>query len=140
VGRDALIVSPDGRVSGCYLPREEWRAQGLDLDVGALAGGGGLCLDDTAVQRVRELVLAKPRCRECFCRWSCAGGCHVHETPPGCPEVYSDFCVQTRIITACSLLDEMGLGGRVEPLLADRAALDVLSLQESDRLVSWRDG
>jgi len=140
VGQDALIVSPDGRVSGCYLRREEWRARGLDLDLGTIRGDGSLCLDQGAVQRMRRVVFDKPRCDGCFCRWSCAGGCHVSQTYPGCPEEYTDFCVQTRIITVCTLLAALGLEDRAEPMLDDHAALEALAHQDSDLLVNWNGG
>ena len=34
VGRDALIVSPDGMVDACYLLEESWRSTGLDMRMG----------------------------------------------------------------------------------------------------------
>ena len=36
VGHDALIASPDGRISACYLPEREWQERGLDLHLGRL--------------------------------------------------------------------------------------------------------
>ncbi|MCP4687655.1 MAG: radical SAM protein, partial [Desulfobacterales bacterium] len=83
VGRDALIVSPNGRVNACYLPGEARRARGLDLSVGALSAEGDMIIDPGAVQRLRKLVREKPRCKRCYCRWTCAGGCHVNHSPPG---------------------------------------------------------
>jgi uncharacterized protein len=134
VGRDALIVSPDGRVSGCYLPQQAWKDRGLDLDVGWLSADGTMQLDDEAITRLRQMIIKKPRCEHCFCQWTCAGGCHVNHSYPGCSLVYDDFCIQTRLITACSLLQDLGFDQRVNGLLEDRAALQTLALQKSDRL------
>jgi len=132
VGKDALIVSPDGQISECYLQTAEWRVRGLNLVCGQVEPQRGIRLDFQAIQRMRFLVTEKPRCEHCFCKWSCAGGCHVNHSYPGCSESYDDFCIMTRIITACSLLRELGYEYLVESLLNDRSALVALSLQKSD--------
>ena len=132
VGNDALILHPDGRVSACYLLERDWQARGMDLNLGRLGGDMELAAGD--VERVRQLVSDKPRCENCYCRWSCAGGCHVNHSFPGCSLGYDDFCIQTRLITACSLLDGMGLGQMADELVANRAEMERLALQPSDRL------
>ncbi len=134
VGKDTLIVSPDGRISSCYLPQSAWRERGLDLDVGRIAEDGKVIIDNDALLRLRHLVEDKPRCTNCFCRWRCSGGCHVSHTYPGCSLRYEDFCLQTRLLTACKLLEEMGQGQRAENLLASQAAMEALAMQPSDRI------
>ena len=133
VGNDSLIVLPDGRVCACYLPAREWEARGLDLELGRLTSDGAMNLDLGAAARLRRLVRDKPRCRSCFCRWSCAGGCYVDHSFPGCPETYDGFCIQTRLITTCSLLWELGYGDLVESFLRDRRAMERLAMQPSDQ-------
>ncbi len=134
VGRDALIVSPNGRVSGCYLPEEVWRARGLDLTVGTLRADGDMIIDMESVRRLRTLVRDKPRCKRCFCRWTCAGGCHVSHSPPGCSEDYNDFCIQTRVIMAWDLLNHLGLKAIADDLLGAPAAMSALAGSPEDRL------
>jgi uncharacterized protein len=134
VGNDAAILSPDGRISSCYLLERQWQARGLDMNIGRQANGGAIAIDPEAVNRLRNLVTQKPRCRHCFCRWTCAGGCHVSETCPGGPENYTDFCVQTRIVTACFLLDRLGLPDATDNLLADKNAMHRLAFQKDDTL------
>ncbi|MCX6616937.1 MAG: radical SAM protein [Acidobacteria bacterium] len=134
VGNDTLILSPEGRVSACYLPKQEWQARGLDLEMGRFTVQGAMELDRRAIERVRSLAAAKPRCAKCFCRWSCAGGCHVNQSFPGCPQAYNDFCIQTRLITACSLLAELGADSLADRLLDDRSAMEALALRTSDAL------
>jgi len=134
VGKDTLIVSPDGRVSSCYLPQQAWQNRGLDLDVGRLSPDGIMEIDFDAIHRLRRMIMDKPRCERCFCRWTCAGGCHVNHSYPGCSLAYDDFCIQTRIITACALLDDLGFGQITDQLLADRSAMEALALQFSDCL------
>jgi len=134
VGKDTLIVSPDGRISSCYLPQSIWREHGLDMDVGRIDQNGLVTIDQTAISRLRHLVTDKPRCTNCFCRWTCAGGCHVSHTYPGSSLHYEDFCIQTRLLTACKLLEEMGQEQVAESLLADKVAMETLALQTSDRI------
>ena len=137
VGNDTVIVSPDGRVSACYLPDAEWKRRGMDLDLGRLDGDGRMQLDPRAVARVRALATDKPRCVRCFCRWSCAGGCHVNHSYTGCPDTYDDFCILTRIITACHLLRDLGHDPCADALLEDRAAQEALGLRSTDCLQNW---
>jgi uncharacterized protein len=134
VGHDALILHPDGRVSACYLQEGDWRARGLDLNLGRFSAGGDMELPEANIRRVRQLAAPKPRCENCCCRWSCAGGCHVNHSFPGCSPAYDDFCIQTRLITACSLLDGLGLESMANDLVADPAEMRRLALRPSDRL------
>ncbi len=127
-----MIVSPDGRISACYLQAPDWRARGLDLDMGRIDSRGAVAIDDAAVERVRHLPLLKPRCKRCFCQWTCAGGCHVNETFAGCDLDYTPFCVQTRLITACLLLRDAGCGELADALLADRRAMERLAHHARD--------
>ena len=134
VGKDTAILSPDGRVSSCYLLRESWEKRGLDMDIGRFSDDGTMHLNMDSIERLRSLVKDKPRCEGCFCRWTCAGGCHVNHSYPGSPPQYTEFCIQTRLITACSLLDGLGMEQEMEKLLSDRAAMEALALAPSDRL------
>ena len=139
LGKDALIVSPDGRISACYLQQQDWQRRGLDLDVGQCADGR-MQIDLEAIASVRRIVLNKPRCERCFCHWTCAGGCHVNESYPGCASDYTDFCIQTRILTACSLLNDLGFQDFAERFCDDRHALERLALFSSDALEDWEGG
>ena len=132
VGTDAVIVSPDGRASACYLMPEDWEARGLDMDVGRFSESGAVTIDPDALTRARLLPMAKPRCERCFCQWTCAGGCHVNQTYPGSTTHYTDFCIQTRLVTACLLLRDLGRDDLVDELLANRQAMEALASHEWD--------
>ena len=134
VGKDALIVSPDGRISSCYLPRKAWVERGLDMDVGRLSERDGMRIDPDAIARLRGLARSKPRCERCFCQWVCSGGCHVHHSYPGSSLAYEPFCIQTRLLSACRLLEDMNLPHVAATLLADKKAMMALALQPSDCL------
>ncbi|RPJ44010.1 MAG: radical SAM protein, partial [Chloroflexi bacterium] len=59
VGKDAMIVTPDGAVHACYLLEEDWRKAGLDLTYGKVEPRPGEAAQFTeipgAVERIREL-------------------------------------------------------------------------------------
>jgi uncharacterized protein len=138
VGKDFVIVSPDGTLSACYLLQRDWEAQGLDLRLGYMDGRNGhaVHLDADAVHRIRRMnVHNKSLCAPCFCKWHCAGGCHVNHRvenlPPG---AYDRLCIQTRIITLRNILHAMG---RDDLALALLQALERAVCQASDLL---RDG
>ncbi len=132
VGSDAVVVSPDGTLNGCYLQPGDWRTRGMDMSLGRISTADGVEIRAEQVQYLRSMIVDKPRCRGCLCQWSCAGGCHVSNTYLNCPEEYVDFCVQTRLITACLLLEELGENALVDRLLDDRDAMLSLALHESD--------
>lgn len=132
VGQDTLIVSPDGRIGSCYLPQSVWRERGLDMNIGKINSEGKVGIDFDAIVRLRRLVTDKPRCKNCFCKYTCSGGCHVSHTYPDSSLQYEDFCIQTRLLTACNLLDEMEQKEAAESLLSNRNAMKALALQVSD--------
>ena len=63
-----------------------------------------------------------------------ADGCHVNHSFPGCSPGYDDFCIQTRLITACSLLDGLGLESMADEFALDQAEMQRLAVRPSDRL------
>jgi uncharacterized protein len=138
VGQDVAIVSPGGTIAACYLLRQEWEAKGFDLLLGRIEGGA-VSLDGNAVEATRGLnVWSKPLCEHCFCRWHCAGGCHVNHQHPNTASHYDDLCVQTRIISLCNILKAMGRDDLVPALLDGPGALEKAVWQAKDTIVDIR--
>jgi uncharacterized protein len=134
VGKDALIVSPDGAVDACYLLKKDWEKSGLDLRLGRL-NGKGFEIDPAALQSVRDLTVhQKPLCADCFCRYHCAGGCHVNHSTAAAPGEFDNLCVQTRLITIATLLRQIGQHALADAWLGDRDALEAAVWQKTDRL------
>jgi uncharacterized protein len=138
VGCDAFLVSPAGSVRSCYLPKQQWVQRGLDLELGQVLKTGGLRIDPVVVERLRGLAADRLRCRRCFCRWGCAGGCLVVETPPGHGLDYTDFCSQTRLIQAADLLEGLGRHDLADRLVQNPAWVAALMDQHDDRLEEQR--
>ena len=138
VGRDALIVSPDGAVNACYLPENQWRDRGLDLRLGHVdAATGRVEIDDEALERVRGLPgRDKPLCANCYCQYHCAGGCHVHHDTDGPPASYDDLCIATRLITADRLLRGLHLPEVSAECLRDAVSAATLAQNSDDRLLA----
>lgn len=136
VGHDALIVSPDGRVASCYLLAEDWERAGLDMHLGRVDPGGGLQIDAAAVQRLRDTfqVDNRPRCADCFCRFHCGGGCHVHHDTNGGALAADPVCVQTRLITVGLMVRGLGHEAHLQRWLADDAGRAAVAARVNDRL------
>lgn len=135
VGRDALIVGPSDTINGCYLQKDDWESKGMDLSLGKIDSNGHVTLDFSSVERVRRYVADKPRCIDCFCRYSCAGGCHVHNTFPGSSKERTDFCRQTRILQAYHLLLTLGIDRLANEFIQSREAVQDLADHCCDALV-----
>ncbi len=140
VGRDTAIVSPDGRVSACYMLAEDWEARGLDLALGAVQPDGTLALARPALERVRALTTHGERCRRCLARWHCAGGCHVSQSPAERSTPGNAFCTTARLMSACALLERLGQADEARRLATDRVAFEALAFRASDRLRDFGKG
>jgi uncharacterized protein len=137
VGKDTAIVSPGGRISSCYLMPERWNKAGLDLDFGLFVKNGGLTIEQEKIDAIRSMVENKPRCIRCFCQWSCAGGCHVGITYPGSSLEYDNFCRQTRLISAFTLLENLGLQKNIDELTLTPKSLQNIVNQDSDKIQAF---
>lgn len=133
-GQDVPIVSPDGSIAACYLLPQEWAARGLNLHLGWIENDT-VFLDNAAVARARGLnVWNRPFCDRCFCKWHCAGGCHVNHTLSGVPGDYDRLCLQTRAIALRNILKALNHDDLACELLQDRPALERAVWQPSDAL------
>jgi len=128
VGKDSIIISPEGTVSACYLQEEDWKKKGLDLTFGNIDASGQMYIDEHKLEKIRTLTDEKELCRKCIARFHCAGGCHVNHFT----EAYDDFCIQTRIITVCNLLYELGYVSLMKDFINNRKELETMVFQNSD--------
>ena len=110
VGKDALLVSPDGDVIACYLRESDWVRKGLDLKFGRLRiESGDFCFDIEKIERIRELArYSAPLCDTCLCHYHCAGGCHVNHHSIRKANKYDSVCIRTRLVTIGKLLRQAG--------------------------------
>jgi uncharacterized protein len=134
VGRDTFIIAADRSIRSCYLRKRDWLSCGLDMKIGGVTADGTLQIDSVAVERLRAESTDRRRCARCFCRWGCAGGCIVTETPPGHRLEFTDFCRQTRLIQACALLEQLGLTDHTDRLLKNEDAIARIWNVADDRL------
>lgn len=134
VARDVAIVAPDGSINACYLLEKDWKLQGMDLRLGRMTPSGA-DLDWSAVESARRLnVTEKAACQRCFCRWHCAGGCHVHHRLPPAPGSYDRLCHQTRAITVRNILRALGRDELAAEWADSPTAMQESLLSRSDRL------
>jgi uncharacterized protein len=134
VGKDALIVTPDGSINACYLPEREWRQAGMEMKLGGVTSKG-FQIDPVALQKTRDYSLFnKPLCVDCFCRYSCAGGCHVHHAANRDAGSYDEQCIRTRLVTASLLLDGLGQSRLRQEWLVNEDLAMRTAWQTCDRL------
>lgn len=137
IGTDAMIVTPDGFVHACYLLEDDWRREGLNLTYARLNQNGSsrLVLDQQALDSIRQLNMRSyPLCADCFCRFSCSGGCHVNRRAALFKREYDATCIQTRLISASILLNRLGQTDLSRRWLADPSIHREVVLQQGDRL------
>ncbi len=112
MGQDAVIVSPDGHLGGCWQLAENWMKEGVDLRFGEISEKG-LEIDQTALDYQRELSWSnRERCRNCFCFAHCAGGCLLNRNRS------TEFCRMTRVLTLWQLLERLGYGSLADRLIS----------------------
>ena len=138
VGKDSAIVSPDGRISNCYLMPEKWQNLGLDLDFGFINCDGEIIMEARKIDDIRKMVENKPRCGRCFCQWSCSGGCHVGITYPGSGLEYDNFCKQTRLISTFTLMSGLGMQDKIEELINTPSSIRKILNQVSDHIQTFK--
>ena len=137
VGHDALIISPAGEINACYLPNESWEAKHKDMHLGFLKAGK-FEISQSDLDRVRSYELGqKPLCQNCFCRFHCAGGCHVNHPTDGKTGAYDDICINTRLVSIGKLLLRLNQKNTLEDWLQDRPALEKSALIHNDRIEAW---
>lgn len=136
-GRGTLMLTPEGRLTACYLDPRRGQEAGLDLAIGDVDASSGAAVDRQKLDALLRLVQSKPRCRRCFCRYTCAGGCHVEQTPPGCSLEYDDRCRAIRSITAARLVRALGGSDAADPAVLQRDSMQALANHSDDRLAAW---
>jgi uncharacterized protein len=124
VGKDALLISPAGEISACYLIEADWARAGLDLTFGTISGDSPkFLLDLDKLETIRDLTRQPaPLCESCLCRYHCAGGCYVNHHSIRQARQYDAVCVRTRLITIGKLLRRMGALELYQRWLDDLAA------------------
>ncbi|MBN2821634.1 MAG: radical SAM protein [Coriobacteriia bacterium] len=137
LGTGSLMLWPDGAITGCYLEPERWRARGLELSFGHVDEAGAVYVDERQIAKIAKKLERKPRCERCFCRYTCAGGCRVEQTPPRCSRFYDERCHAIRLITASRLLLSVGATAEAAALLVNEMAAAGLASNADDRLRSW---
>ncbi|MHC1783644.1 MAG: radical SAM protein [Anaerolineaceae bacterium] len=106
VGKDAMIVTPDGKINACYLLEKDWEALDLNLTIGEIIQTPPFFLLNKKQLKMERSFnnLRYPICNDCFAKFHCAGGCHVHHLAIQQATMFDRLCVQTRLIILGKLL------------------------------------
>lgn len=129
LGKDALIVTPNGKVRSCWQISEDSRCEPFDLTLGSVDAEGAH-IDPSAVQRVRDLSQKnRSECAGCFAYYHCAGGCLLNHNRASGKDPY--FCRLSRTLVLWQLLENLGAGLLADRLCASSAFVDELMKQDS---------
>jgi uncharacterized protein len=136
VANDTIIVDPDGKIRACYLDPEDWIERGLDLGYGSMDGEGRFSVSEAAVDRIRSYATSCGRCRGCFLRWHCAGGCRVENAgllaAEGASSEPPEWCLRARTVAAVRLLRRLGMEAEASSFMSDEDAMRGLARRPSD--------
>lgn len=124
LGKDALIVTPNGNIRSCWQISEDPRCEAFDLTLG-YTDEDGMHIDSHAVQRVRDLSLKnRSECSGCFAYYHCAGGCLLNHNRPSGKDPY--FCRISRTLVLWQLLENLGAGRLANRLCTSSGFVDEL--------------
>ena len=111
VGRDALIVDPEGQIGSCWQLAENRQTDGSGRYFGYVSSEN-MRIDEELLEQQRATSEEnRESCRGCFCYAHCAGGCVLTRERNG------DFCCMTKILTLWQLLDQLGCRNRSDEIL-----------------------
>jgi len=111
VAEDSFVVAPDGLVSACFGANSRGSPYARDYAIGEVdIAAGTVRIGQAAVERVRRYAVVNiPRCRGCFCRWHCSGGCRLFHSPPFASEPPGPMCLVTQRLTVWRILEQLRL-------------------------------
>jgi radical SAM protein with 4Fe4S-binding SPASM domain len=111
VAEDNFVVAPDGLVAACFGANHRGSAHCQEYAIGEVSPTTSkVCIDEERVERARSYAVANiPRCRGCFAKWHCSGGCRLFHTPPFCAEAPHPMCWVTQKLTLWQILEQLTL-------------------------------
>jgi len=124
---NALIVNPDGDLIACYEVTSQDHPL-VDISRIGRIENGQINIDHATRSRLHELMASRREsCRDCFCYWSCAGGCYTRSfgSPPDGHLHRGNLCeLRQHLVKSLLLYGIARAGGvwRSGPLLTKRVA------------------
>jgi len=111
VAEDNFVISPDGLVAACYGANHRGSSHASDYAIGGVdTATRTVLIDQAKLDKVRSYTVANiPRCRNCFAKWHCSGGCRLFHTPPFCEEPPQPLCIVTQKLTLWRILEQLTL-------------------------------
>jgi hypothetical protein len=104
-----------------------------------MVNNGNFEIESSALAQVRSYELGeKPLCGDCFCRYHCAGGCHVNHDGSQAPGSFDDLCIRTRMVSIGKLLIKTGQTQLLHSWLQNEEACKISALWKNDRIEAWK--
>lgn len=97
-------ITPDGEISVCSRIGAPQDLGYQDSIYGKISADGTVDIDRSKFDRLIRLnVHHYPKCKTCFAKWHCAGGCMIHKYTYG-EDIQNEICEYTRNFTRRMLL------------------------------------
>jgi uncharacterized protein len=125
VAEDNFVVAPDGLIASCYGANHRGSEYAADYALGEIDRATlEVRIDQARVERARSYAVANiPRCRDCFCRYHCSGGCRLFHTAPFSTEPPGAMCLVTQRLTLWRILEQLTLHDAADRVRLDREEL-----------------
>jgi len=112
---NALIVTPQSNLVACFEVVDNSHPLAELATIGRITPQG-VAIDEEARLRLRQRIAERrASCRDCFCYWSCAGGCLPRTLSPG-PNGHLEYgvhCELKRMLLREMLLKRIAAGNGV---------------------------
>ncbi len=111
VAKDSFVVTTEGTVTACYEVCEACDNRAAHFIYGKYdPETNGFVFDDEKREKLHRLNVTNiPYCKDCFCKYHCAGDCPAKLIGAKRPEDHSgsDRCIITRALTMDKIVREM---------------------------------
>ena len=97
-----FVVTPQGLVTSCYEVYDRGDTRSDVYIYGKYNGINGFCFDADKLDLLRRYTVSNmPYCKDCYCKYHCAGDCPAKLLSTNSPQAFkgSDRCKVTRAIT-----------------------------------------
>jgi uncharacterized protein len=109
---NSLIVTPQNNLVACFEITDDSHPLAELATIGRITSQGVEVNEEARIRLRQQIVERRASCRECFCYWSCAGGCLPRALSPG-PNGHLEHgahCELKRVLLQEMLLKQIAAG------------------------------
>jgi radical SAM protein with 4Fe4S-binding SPASM domain len=126
---NSLIVTPQNKLVACFEITDDSHPLAELTTIGQITSQGVEIDDEARSNLWQKMVERRNSCRDCFCYWTCAGGCLPRTLSPG-PSGHLEHgvhCEMRRILLQEMLLKQIASGNGLRKRTPRRSAAGEVS-------------